>query len=125
MELNRDQIVKALECCASNSLADCDCCPIDEQKKDNCECGRYLAIQALALIRKLTEENEILASYHKTACDAVKIDTVRKMKHELYEEFLKVANCQKAGEPNMRSQEVFAILEKKAKEMLEKEEDDA
>jgi hypothetical protein len=47
------------------------------------------------------------------------------MKHELYEEFLKVANCQKAGEPNMRSQEVFAILEKKAKELLEKEEDDA
>ena len=58
MELNRDLIVKALECCASNSLEDCDCCPMDEKKKDNCECGRFLAIQALALLRELPEENE-------------------------------------------------------------------
>jgi hypothetical protein len=48
-----------------------------------------------------------------------KADTVRKMKHELYEEFLKVANCQKAGEPNMRIQDVFYILDQKEKELLE------
>ena len=60
--MNREQIIKALECCASNSLADCDWCPMDEQKKDVCECGRYLAIQALALIRDLTEENEVLCA---------------------------------------------------------------
>lgn len=56
MKLNREQIVKALECCASSSLEDCDNCPIDKQKKDNCECGRYLAIQALALFREQAEE---------------------------------------------------------------------
>ena len=51
--------------------------------------------------------------------DNVKADTVRKMQTKLYEDFLKIAKCQTAGEPNMKSQEVFAILEQIAKEMPE------
>ena len=39
-----------------------------------------------------------------------KADTVRKMYDLLYDEFLAVARCQKADEPNMKSQEVFEIL---------------
>lgn len=46
-------------------------------------------------------------------------DTVKKMQSKLYEEFLKVARCQREGEPNMRSQEVFPILDQIAKEILE------
>lgn len=101
MELNREQIVKALECCASNSLTDCNRCPIDEQKKDNCECGRYLAIQALALIRELTEENERLraeVSVKKKLLDkceerfsSIKADTVRKMLQRIKEDALSVS----------------------------------
>ena len=59
MELDREQIVKALECCASNDFI-CDQCPIDEKIKDACECGKVVARNALALIRELTEENERL-----------------------------------------------------------------
>ena len=54
----------------------------------------------------------------ETAKKTVRADTVRKMQERLYEEFLKVANCQKADEPNMKSQEVFRILDYIAKEML-------
>ena len=50
MELNRDQIIKALECCAKG---DCDNCPCSFG-----DCYYYLARDALALIRDLTEENE-------------------------------------------------------------------
>ena len=60
MELNSDQIVKALECCASDEYI-CNQCPIDEKIKDDCECGKVVARNALALIKELTEENAKLA----------------------------------------------------------------
>ena len=63
MELNREQIIKALECCASgNSVSACmSGCPIYE--KEYCECiedDTALLKYALALIRELTEEVEYL-----------------------------------------------------------------
>ncbi len=60
MELNRDQIVKALECCASDEYI-CNQCPIDEKIKDDCECGKVVARNALTIIKELTEENAKLA----------------------------------------------------------------
>ena len=48
---------KALECCGG-IINDCRQCPIDEKKKDDCECGTFLAQNALSLIKELTEENE-------------------------------------------------------------------
>lgn len=85
-------------------------------------------------IKELTEENErlklrVLEENHlrkqseemlALGMSEVKADTVRKLQSSLYEEFLKVASCQESDEPNMRSQEVFAILERKSKELLEK-----
>ena len=75
---------------------------------------------------KLVEENERLINdgfditdYAVEKIRKVKSDTVRKIRSKLYENFLKIAKCQTAGEPNMKSQEVFAILEQIAKEMLE------
>lgn len=41
--------------------------------------------------------------------------------NELNSELLKVARCQKADEPNMRSQEVFDILDHTVKRMMEGE----
>lgn len=103
MELNREQIVTVLKCCASPKQV-CGDCPMPQDVKDDCRCMEVISRNTLALIRELTEENNkltinmnaygltakrlaeengILASLHKTACDAVKIDTLRKMQSEI------------------------------------------
>ena len=165
--MEREQIIKALECCKQD---DCDNCPNDfgncysnlagyalslikeltkdvERLRKQCgeaivECDERdaerlkqvaeLTVQLDAMRgatnsykmhnERLTEENERL---HASCTELTqnlhecKADTVRKMHSELYEEFLKVARCQKSGEPNMTSQEVLAILKRKSKEMEE------
>ena len=61
MELNREQIVKALECCSldnEHQEEECDKCPFDECPRTICQ--NILAYRALAIIRELTEENERL-----------------------------------------------------------------
>jgi hypothetical protein len=55
MELNRDQIVKALECCYGGSK--CSLCPL--YGKDR-YCFTELGADSLFLIKELTEENERL-----------------------------------------------------------------
>ena len=64
MELNREQIIKALECCVSADTFDAcrSGCPLFE-KGDDCECifePTALHKYALSLIKELTEENERL-----------------------------------------------------------------
>ena len=54
MELKRDEIVKALECCSKDKCIECH-----YHKQEN-ECVDLLARQALTLINELTEENERL-----------------------------------------------------------------
>ena len=125
MELNREQIIKGLECCVKvggyRDAQYCNECPLHEER-----CALELPRNALALINELTEENEELLD--TIACleidlENARVNTVRKMQSELYEEFLKVAYCQKADEPNMKSQEVFAILDQIANELLENADD--
>ena len=117
MNMNREQIVTALECCASNSLADCDRCPVDEQKKDNCECGRYLAIQALALVRAQREENERLhascteLTQSCTELETAKAETVREMRRRLKEKLFSV--------PTVYNAHFSKMVDQIAKEMLE------
>ena len=55
MELNRDDIIKALECCSSEETEkfNCEVCPY----RDKC-CNVGLLRDALSLIKELTEENE-------------------------------------------------------------------
>lgn len=57
-ELNREQIIKALECCTRSGCSDNETkdCPL----KSYDDCRTRLAINALALIEELTEENERL-----------------------------------------------------------------
>ena len=79
MELNRDQIVKALECCVNHM---CNECPLRDGRCANGEMGRL----ALAIIKELTEENERLhasCTELEQKCASVKSDTVRKMQERL------------------------------------------
>ena len=62
MELNREQIIKALECC--NEEHTCNECPYC----DNCYNGKVVE-NALSLIKELTEENERL----RVASDKAKL----------------------------------------------------
>ena len=55
MELNREQIIKALECC-TNADEVCDECTLLEDRN----CGVHLLKYALSLIKELTEEKEHL-----------------------------------------------------------------
>ena len=54
MELNREQIIKALECCASRKQA-CRDCPVPQDVKDDCKCMEFISRNVLALICELTE----------------------------------------------------------------------
>ena len=92
MELN--EIIKALECYTNFN---CDECPIENRDCENFGCIK----QALALIKKLTEENErlkvrVLEENHlrhqaeemlANGMSVVKADTVRKMQERLTAEF--------------------------------------
>ena len=65
MELNREQIIKALECCYENTLS-CIDCPYQDKY---IECSN-LTINALSLIKELTEENERLSEdNYRLHCD--------------------------------------------------------
>ena len=72
MELNRDEIIKALECCTSgiNHKGDIPCldCPYDEcnivggtsERQITGTCSSWLKKDTLSLIKELIEENERL-----------------------------------------------------------------
>ena len=95
MELNANEIIKALECC---HIAGKDCldCPYED---DPSGCV-YLEKNTLSLIKELTEENAFL---HKTITEnaqlalevtldeieKAKADTVRKMHSEIKERCIK------------------------------------
>ena len=125
-ELNREQIIKALECCKSPKLTKCYGCPRD---KEDGHCMYRLNEDALSLIKELTEENERLSGavkqyeeerkYHfemsrKRIVEA-KADTVRKMQDRLMECF---NNEVEHLAMYTEAQVIFAI-DQIAKEMLE------
>ena len=79
MKVNREQIIKALECCYDNNSS-CIDCPFQATDK-YVECSD-LTNSALALIKELTEENERLSqslANSKLILANYKADTVRKM----------------------------------------------
>ena len=143
MELNREKIVEHLEEWAknfegkaTNFVTLCNAIALIKKLIEENENSKlqYAGFQGATkqIITKLTEENErirVVADMSNTTlydglrivkefCDSRIKRAISKLCSELYEEFLKVARCQKADEPNMRSQEVFAILKQK-KELLE------
>ena len=54
--MNREQIVKALECCDEGTSEACLKCPIRLIPYPSCKC--VMEKHAIALIRELTEDNE-------------------------------------------------------------------
>ena len=55
MELNREQIIKALECCSNNDECVGEACPYYATG-----CENNMPKDAISLIKELTEENERL-----------------------------------------------------------------
>ena len=99
MELNREQIIKALECCIIQHT-ECRKCPLLYTACESGACYKQAKIDALSLINELTEENERLrdlcdevAMYNegfekdnallRQDLKTVKADTVRKMQEML------------------------------------------
>lgn len=79
MELKRDEIIKALECCGAYSHGHpCNECPyMHIELADNEICSNRMALDALALIRELTQANEQLSESY---------DHLEKTKDELIAE---------------------------------------
>ena len=63
MTLNRDQVVKALECCVKS---ECNRCPLRDGRCANGEMGRL----SLTIIKELTVENEILRERYRILDDS-------------------------------------------------------
>lgn len=104
MKLNREQIIKALECHANGCK--CSQCPMPKRTKEHHSCWTELSQAILALFKEITEENESLhascteltqcctklEALYKIECkrvDTVKADTVRRMQSDIQEACLK------------------------------------
>lgn len=84
MELNREKIIKALECCSGTTCK--VICPLSSVAEINC--GQLLINESLALIKELTEDNDRYKRYYfhheydKWEAE-IKADTVRKMQEKI------------------------------------------
>ena len=68
-ELNKEQIIKALECCTNFTPSSCDKCPFEPKGdcyKGSMGCNDELMKNALSIINELTEENERLRANNLT-----------------------------------------------------------
>ena len=139
MELKREQIIKALECCTRGrkSKEDRPCldCPYNEcnlvggtsKRQITGTCQGWLMKDALLLIKELTDENEMLQKLcklrdqdNKDTCELLfkaedenkrlRADTVRKMHSEIE------ARCIKGG---IYPAFVKTTIDQIAKEMME------
>ena len=86
MELKREEIIRAMECCCDNNIS-CIDCPFPASDK-NFECSS-LNIFALAIIKELTEENERLrelATTKEVEKEIVRKETKADTVREIFEE---------------------------------------
>ena len=119
MELNKEQIIKALECCKTVSELDCKTCGYKGKIGDDgayIGCVNCLIADALALIQELTEENERLrdTAYRlESEVHRERADTVKKMQNELKKTFSALCKGEMV--------DLYRIIEQIAKEMLEEE----
>lgn len=85
MKSNREQIVKALECCIVQHT-ECRKCPLLYTACESGACYKQAKVDALALIKELTEENSNLddtIACLKIELETIKSDTVRKMQEKI------------------------------------------
>jgi hypothetical protein len=117
--MEKEQIIKALECCTSEKH-ECDKC---SYCRDEYFCDReQFKKDALTLIKELTEENEVLAAELsrytencKQMAEQTKADTVREMQERLNEKIFTI--------PTVYNSHFGRIVDQIAKEMLEGERD--
>ena len=123
MELNREQVVKALECCGNYAGYCNDFCPL----RHDDECTNHLAQAALSLIREQAEENERLSRtrYMVTpdgrlemipSVESVKADTLNDVQMRFAMHFGTYT-----GDAEVKVSDVFKLLSKFKEEMLEGE----
>ena len=121
MKLNREQIIKAFECCTG--IPNCNDCPLRPYPQN---CKDVMENRALALIKELTEENErlkrdveiledVLDTSSRVLIQATRADTVQKMQELIHTNLPKVYGTL----PHSRC--FFNIVDQSAKEILEDE----
>lgn len=67
--MEKEQIVKALECCAATSAEPCRECPVDQSIKDDCLCCSFLTGNALGIIREQQKQiDELAAAVERREC---------------------------------------------------------
>ena len=139
MDLNREKIIKALECCTSPDGDDtCLLCPYGDINL----CTQSLMAHALSLIEALTEENERLkerlgreakcqydlcgqivdlkaiAEQYRKQFEEAKADTVREFVERL-KQYIDVGHYRPPTEICFSELDVANIIDKIKKEMLE------
>ena len=122
--MEREQIIKALECLNDKHDRICDECPVYKlTDRGYRSCRHVILEEAVALIKELTEENERLRGFNSAKCEDcagctswkcdcanIEADTVRKMHSEIKE------RCIKGG---IYPAFVASTIDQIAKEMLE------
>ena len=131
MELNAEQIIKALEWCSELRL--CVDCPMRAEgyfSHSGNACRKALMENALSLIKKITEENErlrarVIEENHlrhqveemlANGMSVVRADTVREMRERLDKHF-----CHDPAFLGVEQRLIMDVIAKIAKELLEGE----
>jgi hypothetical protein len=94
MELNREQIIKALECCSKTNCKECPYTPSGKVDIFDITCSINMARDTLTLIKELTEENERLKTPTyllrfdggvelMPTIESIRDDAVRKMQEKI------------------------------------------
>ena len=121
MELNAEQIKKALECCRGKGCKECP------YRCGDATCISTVASDALSLINELTEKNKRLKAQNYMmypdgrlemipTVESVRADTVRKMQDKFTLHFGTYT-----AKDTVKVLDVFKLLDQIAKEMLEEE----
>ena len=130
VEINREQIIKALECLLSTDYDGREFCEKRGCSYSECEnCLDDALKDALSLIKELTEENEKLKAQkyyiHSDGriemiptVESVRADTVRQMQERL-KQYIDVGHYRPATEICLSELAVANIIDQIAKEMLD------
>ena len=83
--MERNEIIKALNCCKTSNADDCKECTYTGKMTDDCYvgCCNMLIADALALIKELTKEVDdlkVIAEQYQKQFEDAKADTVHKMR---------------------------------------------
>lgn len=124
MELDREQTIKALECCEKEPK-DCPSCPLT---RDYSPCSTTMAKNALSLINELTEENENL---HATRTELTRVQEENERlraenakyeaeNHAEFNKWLKLEEATKRHHAELFEEAKIAVKEDTVRKMQER-----